>query len=295
MFFSFLHSAPLSFFVFAAGLFGLCVGSFLNVVIYRLPQILENEWRADCQEYFKDFLKPEAFKESDAVFSLSFPRSFCPSCGHKISAIENIPVISFLFLKGKCKACGKKISWRYPVIELLTGILSAFAIFTLGATLQGCAALILLWVLIALTFIDFDHQLLPDSLTLPLLWIGLLINLCPNEGFIDIQQAVIGAVAGYLSLWSIYWLFKILTHKEGMGYGDFKLLAALGAWFGWKMLLPIVLFASAVGAIVGIILIFAAKHGKNVPIPFGPYLAGGGLLALFWGKDFLALFFPTFL
>ena len=293
---AFFNSAPPAFFIVAAGLIGLCVGSFLNVVIFRLPKILEREWRTDCQEYFKDLFKPESLQKADAepTFSLSFPRSFCPNCGHKITALENIPVLSFLFLKAKCKGCGQKISWRYPAIELLTGLLSAFAIFTLGATLQGFSALFLLWILIALTFIDFDHQLLPDSLTLPLLWLGLFINLFPN-GFVGIREAVIGAMAGYLSLWSIYWLFKILTKKEGMGYGDFKLLAALGAWFGWKMLLPIVLFSSGVGAIVGILLIVAAKHGKNVPIPFGPYLAGGGLLALFWGNDFLALFFPTFL
>ena len=290
----FLHSAPPAFFILAAGLIGLCVGSFLNVVIFRLPQILEREWRADCKEYFADSFKPDSLPKDEPPLSLSFPRSFCPHCQHKITALENIPVLSFLFLKGKCSGCGKKISWRYPAIEFLTGALSAFAIFTLGATLQGFAALALIWILIALTFIDFDCQLLPDSLTLPLLWLGLLINLCPN-GFVDIQSAVIGAMAGYLSLWSIFWIFKILTKKEGMGYGDFKLLAALGAWFGWKMLLPILCFSSAVGSVVGIFLIIATKHGKNMPIPFGPYLAGGGLLALFWGRDFLSFLFPTLL
>lgn len=290
---AFLQTAPLAFFVFAAGLIGLCVGSFLNVVIFRLPKILEREWKTDCQEYFKELFKPEALAKIDEPrFSLSFPRSFCPNCGHKITALENIPVLSFLFLKAQCKSCHQKISWRYPFIELLTGLLSALAIFTLGVTLQGFAAVVLIWFLIALTFIDFDHQLLPDSLTLPLLWLGLLINLCPH-GFVGIREAVIGAMAGYLSLWSVFWMFKILTKKEGMGYGDFKLLAALGAWFGWKMLLPIVLFSSFVGALVGIVLIVATKHGKNVPIPFGPYLAGGGLLALFFGNNFLAFFFPT--
>ncbi len=278
-------------FTILAGVLGLCVGSFLNVVIYRLPLIMEREWRAECQNYFKDYLKPEAFKPIPPL-SLSFPRSFCPLCNHNIAWFENIPVLSFLFLQGKCRGCKAKISWRYPLVEAFTAFLSLCVALHFGFSTTGIAALFLVWFLVALSFIDLDCQLLPDSLTLPLLWLGFLVNLCPN-GFVPIQSAVIGAMAGYLCLWSIYWAFKLLTKKEGMGYGDFKLLAALGAWFGWKMILPIVCFASFVGAVVGCVLIVAAKRGKNIPIPFGPYLAGGGLLALFLGQSLLTLFFPT--
>jgi leader peptidase (prepilin peptidase)/N-methyltransferase len=214
---------------------------------------------------------------------LAKPRSRCPSCGHQITALENIPLLSYLLiLKGKCSGCGTRISPRYPVIELMTGLLSAYAAWHFGPTIQTIGALALLWALIALSAIDLDTQLLPDSITLPLLWLGLAFNLW--SAFADLPTAVIGAMAGYLSLWSVFWLFKLATGKEGMGYGDFKLLAALGAWLGWQMLPAIILLSSIVGAIVGIALIVAARRGRNVPIPFGPYLAAAGVIALFWGQ-----------
>jgi len=259
-----------------AGLLGLCVGSFLNVVIHRLPKMMEQEWQAQCAE-----LRGEPQSET-APLSLARPRSRCPHCGHGITAMENIPLISYLLiLRGKCSGCGQRISPRYPLVELLTGLLSAYVAWHFGPTLQAAAALLLIWALIALAVIDLDTQLLPDSITLPLLWLGLLVNL--GGGFVDLASAVLGAMTGYLALWSVYWLFKLATGKEGMGYGDFKLLAALGAWLGWQMLPAIILLSSVVGAIVGIALIVAARHGRNVPIPFGPYLAAAGAIALFWG------------
>ncbi|MBS1197187.1 MAG: prepilin signal peptidase PulO-like peptidase [Proteobacteria bacterium] len=256
---------------------GLCVGSFLNVVIYRLPRMMEREWQAQCAELRGEETAPVE------VLNLAKPRSRCPACGHQITALENIPVLSYLVLRGRCSACKAGISPRYPLIEALTGLLSFFTIWHFGSTLAGGAALLMVWSLIALTFIDFDTQLLPDSITLPLLWLGLLFNLI--GGFASLQSAVVGAMAGYLSLWSVYWLFKLATGKEGMGYGDFKLLAALGAWLGWQLLPAIILLSAVVGAVVGIVLIVLAKHGRNVPIPFGPYLAGAGLIALYWGKE----------
>ncbi len=262
----------------AAGLLGLCVGSFLNVVIYRLPKMMEQDWLAQCAE-----LRGEAAPDQGEALSLAKPRSRCPSCGHQITALENIPLLSYLLiLKGKCSGCGTRISPRYPVIELMTGLLSAYAAWHFGPTIQTIGALALLWALIALSAIDLDTQLLPDSITLPLLWLGLAFNLW--SAFADLPTAVIGAMAGYLSLWSVFWLFKLATGKEGMGYGDFKLLAALGAWLGWQMLPAIILLSSIVGAIVGIALIVAARRGRNVPIPFGPYLAAAGVIALFWGQ-----------
>jgi leader peptidase (prepilin peptidase)/N-methyltransferase len=215
--------------------------------------------------------------------SLAKPRSRCPACGHRITALENIPVLSYLLLKGKCSGCGTRISARYPVIEIVSGLLSAYAAWHFGPSIQTLGALLLLWSLIALAAIDFDTQLLPDSITLPLLWIGLAFNLAAT--YTDLNAAVIGAMAGYLSLWSVFWLFKLVTGKEGMGYGDFKLLAALGAWLGWSMLPAIILLSSVVGAVVGISLIVLARHGRNVPIPFGPYLAAAGGIALFWGPQ----------
>jgi len=256
---------------------GLCVGSFLNVVIYRLPRMMEREWQAQCAE-----LRGEQLASVE-TFNLAKPRSRCPACGHQIKALENIPILSYLVLRGRCSACKVGISPRYPLIEALTGLLSVFTIWHFGPTLAGGAALLMVWSLIALTFIDFDTQLLPDSITLPLLWLGLLFNLI--GGFASLQSAVVGAMAGYLSLWSVYWLFKLATGKEGMGYGDFKLLAALGAWLGWQLLPAIILLSAVVGAVVGIVLIVLAKHGRNVPIPFGPYLAGAGLIALYLGKE----------
>ena len=210
------------------------------------------------------------------------PRSACPHCGHPISALENVPIISYLLLRGRCKGCGAAISMRYPAVELLSGLLSAYAAWHFGFGAAALGALLFVWALVALTFIDFDTQLLPDSITLPLLWLGLLLNLFST--YTSLSSAVVGAMAGYLILWSVYWVFKLVTGKDGMGYGDFKLLAAIGAWLGWQILPLVILLSSLVGAITGIILIVAARHGRSVPIPFGPYLAGGGLIALFWGQ-----------
>lgn len=258
-----------------AGLLGLCVGSFLNVVIHRLPKMMEQEWHAQCAD-----LRGEAPSTAGSL-TLAHPRSRCPSCHHQISALENIPIISYLLLRGRCSDCGTTISLRYPIVEAITAAVSAYAVWHFGATIQAAGALLMIWALIALTGIDFDTQLLPDSITLPLLWIGLAFNLAGT--YADLYSAVIGAMAGYLVLWLVFWLFKLATGKEGMGFGDFKLLAALGAWLGWQMLPVIILLSSIVGALVGISLIVAARHGRNTPIPFGPYLAAAGLIALFWG------------
>jgi len=264
-------------FTLSCGVLGLLVGSFLNVVIHRLPKMMERDWHGQCAE-----LRGEALPDSEPL-SLARPRSRCPECGHLITAIENIPVVSWLFLHGECSACHKPISVRYPIVEALTGLLTAFAAVHFGLGWPAAGAILLIWCLIALTFIDVDTQLLPDSITLPLLWIGLLFNVFGT--FTDLQSAVIGAMGGYLSLWSVYWCFKLVTGKEGMGYGDFKLLAAVGAWLGWQILPLAILLSSLVGAVIGIALIVLAKRGRNVPIPFGPYLATAGLLALFWGKE----------
>lgn len=259
-----------------SGVLGLCVGSFLNVVIHRLPKIMEQEWHGQCAE-----LRGEQAPATEKL-SLSSPRSRCPKCGHKISALENIPVLSYLLLRGKCAGCSTPISPRYPIIEIFTALASAYAAWHFGPTIQTVGALLLIWSLIALTAIDFDTQLLPDSITLPLLWLGLAFNI--TNTYTDISTAVIGAMVGYLSLWLVFWGFKLATGKEGMGYGDFKLLAALGAWLGWQMLPAIILLSSVVGAVVGISLILFARHGRNIPIPFGPYLAAAGCIALFWGQ-----------
>ena len=263
-------------FALVAGLFGLMVGSFLNVVIHRLPIMMERDWAAQCAE-----LKGEAAPAVEPL-SLARPRSRCPHCGHQITALENIPVISWLVLRGRCKACAAPISLRYPLIEALTALLFGLAAWHFGFTAAGLGALVLIAALLALTAIDFDTQLLPDDITLPLLWVGLALN--AFNVFTDLKSAVIGAMVGYLSLWSVYWLFKMFTGKEGMGYGDFKLLAALGAWLGWQMLPLTILLSSLVGAVVGISMMAFARHGRNVPIPFGPYLAAAGLIALVWGK-----------
>lgn len=260
-----------------AGLVGLCVGSFINVVAHRLPQMMEREWQSQCAE-----LRGEALDPAPPL-SLAAPRSRCPHCGHQIRAIENIPVASYLLLRGCCAHCGNAIPRRYPLVEAGTGLVSALLAWHFGTGWQTLGALALVWALITLTLIDVDTQLLPDSITLPLLWLGLLFNL--HGSFVDLGSAVIGAMAGYLSLWSVYWLFKLVTGKEGMGYGDFKLLAALGAWLGWQMLPAIILLSSLVGALVGLALIVAARRGRHVPIPFGPYLAAAGLIALLWGPQ----------
>jgi len=258
------------------GVLGLLIGSFLNVVIYRLPKMMQRE--SDnyvAHESGKELPHPERY-------NLILPRSACPHCGHQITALENIPVISYLVIGGKCTSCKAPISKRYPIIEAITGALSAFMIWHFGSGLAGLGAMVFVWFLVAMTFIDADTQLLPDDLTLPLLWGGLLLNIFST--FTSLESAVIGAAAGYLSLWAVYWLFKLATGKEGMGYGDFKLLAALGAWMGWSMLPLIILLSSAVGAIIGISMIALGKLGKGKPIPFGPYLAIAGLIALMWGK-----------
>ena len=260
-----------------AGLLGVCVGSFLNVVIHRLPKMMEREWELQCAE-----LRGESPSTAE-MLTLAKPRSRCPACGHQISALENIPIISYLLLRGKCSGCSTPISLRYPLIEAATGLLSAYVAWHFGPTLQTTGALLLIWALIALTAIDFDTQLLPDSITLPLLWIGLAFNLASI--YADLPSAVLGAMIGYLSLWSVFWAFKLATGKEGMGYGDFKLLAALGAWLGWQMLPAIILLSSVVGAVVGISLIVVARRGRHVPIPFGPYLAAAGIIALLWGAQ----------
>jgi len=277
----FFQSSPETWVV-LVGVLGLTVGSFLNVVIHRLPKIMERSWRIQCAE-----LRQEAVPESPA-YNLVRPGSSCPHCGHRITALENIPLLSYAFLKGRCIACRKPIGLRYPLVEALSALLSAYAAWRFGVSIATAGALILVWAAIALTFIDLDTQLLPDSLTLPLLWAGLLFNIVAT--FTDLQSSVVGAAAGYLALWTIYWLFKLTTGKEGMGYGDFKLLGAIGAWLGWKMLPLVILLSSMVGATVGIVLIVAARRGRNVPIPFGPYLAGGGLIALFWGEPLLRLY-----
>jgi leader peptidase (prepilin peptidase)/N-methyltransferase len=267
-----------------AAVVGLCIGSFLNVVIHRLPQMLERGWAAQCAEL------AGTPQEEQPRYNLVVPRSRCPGCGHGITALENIPVISWLALRGRCSACGVAISARYPTVELLGGLLAAAAIIHFGPTWQGVAACAFLWTLLALTFIDFDTQLLPDNLTLPLLWGGLLANLYGL--FVPLSEAVVGAIAGYLSLWSIYWLFKLIRGKEGMGYGDFKLLAALGAWLGWKMLPLIVLLSSVVGAAIGITLVVMKGRDHSVPLAFGPYLAIAGGIALFWGPALVRLYLP---
>ena len=259
------------------GVLGLLIGSFLNVVIHRLPIMMQRE--------SDNYVAIESGKEPPhtSTYNLITPRSACPHCQHKISALENIPVISYLLIGGKCRGCKAAISKRYPIIEAITGLLSGFMIWHFGSGIAGMGAVVFVWLLIAMTFIDADTQLLPDDLTLPLMWLGLLINI--NASFTTLDSAVIGAVAGYLSLWSVYWLFKLVTGKEGMGYGDFKLLAALGAWMGWSMLPLIILLSSAVGAVIGISMMVLGKLGKGKPIPFGPYLAIAGLIALLWGHQ----------
>ena len=268
----------------AAGVLGLLVGSFLNVVIHRLPRMLEQGWHAQCAELRGEEPAPAT------RYNLVVPRSACPSCGHRITALENVPVLSWLVLRGKCSACGTRIPARYPVVELLGGALAALAIAHFGPGWQGLAACVLLWTLLAVTFIDADTQLLPDDLTLPLLWAGLVANLYGL--YVPIGEAVIGAIAGYLSLWSVYWAFKLIRGKEGMGYGDFKLLAALGAWLGWKVLPAIVLLSSAVGAIIGIALIVFKRRDQATPMPFGPYLAIAGAIALFYARPLVSLYLP---
>jgi leader peptidase (prepilin peptidase)/N-methyltransferase len=259
-----------------AALLGLFIGSFLNVVIHRLPKMMEHEWAAQAAELRGE--EPPARER----FNLATPRSRCPHCGHVITALENIPLVSYVVLRGRCSHCDAPISRRYPVVEVLSAVLAGYSAWHFGFGLAALGALVFVWTMVALAFIDLDTQLLPDTLTLPLLWIGLTFNL--GTTYTDLPSAVIGAMAGYLSLWSVYWLFKLATGKEGMGYGDFKLLGAIGAWLGWQILPLTILLSSLVGAVAGISLIVFARHGRNVPIPFGPYLAAAGIIALFWGQ-----------
>ena len=277
---------PASLFV-VVGLLGLLVGSFLNVVAHRLPIMMDREWQAHCASLHgesdgDDLPTPE-------TFNLWHPGSACPACGTAIRAWQNIPVVSYLLLGGRCAQCKTRIALRYPVVEAAAGLLSLIVAWRFGATPQLVAALLFTWTAIALTVIDIDRQLLPDSLTLPLLWAGLLATLVGDGGlFVDPETAIVGAVCGYLSLWLVFHLFKLVTGKEGMGYGDFKLLAAIGAWVGWQLLPLVILLSAVVGSVVGIGLILFAKHGRQTPIPFGPYLAAAGWIALLWGPELLA-------
>ena len=267
--------------VFVAVVLGLLIGSFLNVVIHRLPKMMERQWRADCAG-----LNGESATTSETPaeerYNLVVPRSCCPACGQAITALQNIPVVSYLVLGGKCAGCKARISPRYPFVELVSGALAGYAAWRFGFTLAGVGALLFVFAMIAMTFIDLDTFYLPDDITLPLLWAGLLFNIF--NAYTDLTSAVIGAACGYLALWSVFWLFKLATGKEGMGYGDFKLLAAIGAWLGWQTLPLVILLSSLVGAVIGIGLMIFARHGRETPIPFGPYLAIAGLIALFHGQ-----------
>jgi leader peptidase (prepilin peptidase)/N-methyltransferase len=276
---TYLTSHPLAL-ASAAAILGLLLGSFLNVVIYRLPVVLEHLWRQQCAEL--DRAQKNRTTE-EKPFNLVSPRSRCPHCGHGIGALENIPILSFIWLRGKCSACNKPISWRYPLVELLTALLSFVVAWHFGASFAGLAALALTWSLIALAFIDYDHQILPDDITLPLLWAGLLVNL--GGTLTSLPSAVLGAAAGYGSLWLVYHAFRLATGKEGMGFGDFKLFAALGAWLGWQQLPLIILFASFFGALIGIAFILFLGRDRRLPIPFGPFLCAAGWVALLWGQD----------
>lgn len=277
---------------------GLLVGSFLNVVIYRLPVMLQRDWRAQCHEFLE--IEPVS-NEADAqlapqfeTFNLASPDSHCPQCQHRIRPWENIPVLSYLALGGKCSQCKTRIAARYPAVELVSGLLAGLVAYQFGTSWLTLALLILAWSLLVLTLIDFDHQLLPDNITLPLIWLGLLVNALDLGFGVSLNDAVVGAISGYLVLWIFYWVFKLLTGKEGMGYGDFKLLAALGAWMGWQSLLPIIILSSAVGAVFGIAMIMVTGRDRSIPMPFGPFLAGAGLLMLLWGPQINAFYFNTF-
>lgn len=277
-----LQSSEL-FFVSFCTVLGLMVGSFLNVVIYRLPRMLERNWRRDCAE--------SRGEPGEALppYNIVIPRSACPHCGHRIGALDNIPLVSYALLRGRCARCSAHISLRYPVVELLTAFLSAFIAWRFGFGLAAGAALVFTWAMITLACIDMDTQLLPDAITSPLLWCGLLVNM--GDAFIDIHSAVIGAVSGYLSLWLVYHGYKLIAQREGMGYGDFKLLAVIGAWLGWQMLPQVILFSSVTGVVVGTSLVLFARRGYHVPIPFGPFLVGGGLVAMFWGNEINRVYF----
>ena len=266
---------------------GAVVGSFLNVVIYRLPVMMEREWRSDCLEFLDQPAEAEAAK-----FNLYTPPSRCGKCGHRISALENIPILSYLVLGGKCSSCKTRISPQYPLVELFTALASVLVGWQFGVSVQAAAALAMTWSLVALGGIDIGHKLLPDNITLPLLWLGILLSLF--DVFVDLETSVVGAMAGYLSLWSVFVLFKFITGKEGMGHGDFKLLAAFGAWLGWKPLLVVILTSSVVGACIGILMIMLRRTDRETQIPFGPYLAAAGWMTLLWGQDLMRFYFSLF-
>lgn len=277
---AFFQQSPSAFNIFVV-IFSLMIGSFLNVVVYRLPKMMHNGWYLECREFLADEIKNEPAKEIEHT-SLSKPDSTCPKCGHKIRFYENIPVISWLFLKGKCSQCKNSISFRYPLVEAATALLSLVIAHKFGVSIETLLLLVLTWALISLTLIDFDHMLLPDQIVMPLLWFGLLANI--NEIFVPLDDAVIGAAVGYMSLFSVFWLFKLFTGKEGMGHGDFKLFALFGAWIGWQLLPILILMASVVGAIVGILLMLFNNHQREQAIPFGPYLAIAGWVTILWGE-----------
>ncbi len=272
------HSTP--FLLSTVFVFGLIVGSFLNVVIHRLPKMMQKEWREDCCE----FLEIDNNNQDDKkTYNLISPRSACPGCGHKITALENVPLISYLFLRGKCSECSAHISLRYPAIELISGLTSVTAAWFYGFSAETFLIMILSWSLICLTMIDYEEQLLPDGITLPILWLGIFCNYF--DLFTDLESSVLGAIFGYLAFWSVYILFKVATGKEGMGHGDFKLLSMLGAWLGWQMLPLVIILSSIVGALIGIALLVFTSHNKSKPIPFGPYIAIAGWIAIFWGNQ----------
>jgi len=263
--------------------FGALIGSFLNVVIYRLPVMMQREWRSECLEFLEQSSEAE-----EEPFNLSVPRSRCGNCGHQISALQNVPILSYLLLGGKCAGCKTKISAQYPLVELFTALVSVVVGWHFGVSLQALAALLLSWCLIAASGIDIGHKLLPDSITLPLLWLGILLSLF--DVFVSLQDSVLGVMVGYMSLWTVFILFKLVTGKEGMGYGDFKLLAMLGAWLGWQSLFVVILTSSLVGAIVGISMILIKKTGRDTQIPFGPYLAAAGWMTLLWGDQIMRFY-----
>ena len=281
--------SQLWFYLLTVGLVSLCVGSFLNVMIYRLPLMMQREWQTECRVLLADDLQPSKTANTEAAFNLVKPNSTCPKCKTAIKPWQNIPVISWLLLKGRCASCSNPISIRYPIVEMLTAVLSLIVAYTFGVTEQALLYILITWVLVALTFIDIDHMLLPDQLTLPLVWLALIaavmgITISPTD-------AIIGAACGYLSLWSVFWLFKLITGKEGMGYGDFKLLAVFGALLGWQSLLTIILLSSVVGAVIGIALLSIQGKDKATPIPFGPYLAIAGWVTLLWGSQIQVFYF----
>lgn len=284
---SFFAQYPLAWLIFS-GVFGLLVGSFLNVVIYRLPLMMERSWAQDCRELLEIPAEPNA--TLPPIYNLITPRSTCPNCQTPIKSWHNIPVLSWLALRGKCAHCGHKISIQYPLVELLSGLLTLLAAWKFGVTSAAFAAMVFSWVLLAAAVIDLKTTLLPDILTLPLMWLGILLALMGTGSALSLQTAVIGAMTGYLALWCVYWAFKLATGRDGMGFGDFKLLAALGAWLGWQQLPLVLVLSAGVGAVVGIAMVLFLKHDQRIPIPFGPYLASAGLLSFYLGEPILRFY-----